>query len=271
MPTKDKLDKLYALYERGEKIAILTCYDATFAKLCYAQGVDVLLVGDSLGMVIQGHSNTLQVSLAQMVYHTESVARGAPDSFIISDLPIHSYEQSLSQALHNARALLNAGASMVKLEGAYTETVAHLVAHDILVCGHLGFTPQSVEKLGGYKVQGRSVQQAGLMLTDAEALQAAGASLLVMEMIPADLAKRITDTLHIPTIGIGAGIHCDGQVLVLQDILGIYTGPAQAQQAFRPPRFVYNFLADKSSIADAIHAYVEAVKEKAYPRFEHSY
>lgn len=266
---------LTALLQRanaGEKIAMLTCYDATFAKLMAACGVDILLVGDSLGMVVQGEANTLAVTMSDMQYHTRCVARGAPHSVIMTDMPAGSYEHDHTQALHNAQTLLAAGADIVKIEGGgdRVHTAAHLVAHGVPVCAHLGFTPQSVEKLGGYKIQGKTAHAAQAMLDDAMAMANAGVSLVLFEMVPAAVASHITQQLTVPTIGIGAGAGCSGQVLVLQDLLGIYNGPAEKPvQDYKAPRFAQNFLT--GSVAQAITAYVQAVKSGSFPQAQHSY
>ncbi|MES2552965.1 MAG: 3-methyl-2-oxobutanoate hydroxymethyltransferase [Pseudomonadota bacterium] len=259
------LHTLQQMAERNEKIAALTCYDASFAALCEQAGVDILLVGDSLGMVLQGGNNTLAVTLHEMQYHTRCVAKGAKSAYIIADMPFGSYQQSPEQAFRNATRLMSAGAHMVKLEGGdvMLETVEFLVQRGIPVCAHLGFTPQSVNQLGGYRVQGRGEEDARQLLADAEALQDAGASLLVLEMIPAALAGRVTAALRIPTIGVGAGIACDGQVLVLQDLLGIFAG--------RSPRFAKNFMQGAASIQDAVAAYVLSVKDSSFPAAEHSF
>ena len=259
------LHTLQQMAERNEKIAALTCYDASFAALCEQAGVDILLVGDSLGMVLQGGNNTLAVTLHEMQYHTRCVAKGAKSVYIIADMPFGSYQQSPEQAFRNATRLMSAGAHMVKLEGGdvMLETVEFLVQRGIPVCAHLGFTPQSVNQLGGYRVQGRGEEDASQLLTDAEALQNAGASLLVLEMIPAVLAGRVTAALRIPTIGVGAGIACNGQVLVLQDLLGIFAG--------KSPRFTKNFMQGAASIQDAVAAYVLAVKDSSFPAAEHSF
>ncbi len=250
---------------RGEKIAVLTAYDASFAQLCEQAGVEVLLVGDSLGMVLQGASSTLAVTLHDMQYHTRCVAKGAHNAYIVTDMPFGSYQQSPEQAFRNASRLMAAGAHMVKLEGGtvMSETVRFLVERGIPVCGHLGLTPQSVHQLGGYRVQGKDEAQAQQLIADAQALADAGAGMLVLEMVPAALAKAITDSVRIPTIGIGAGVDCSGQVLVLHDMLGIYPG--------KSPRFVRNFMQDASSIPQALEHYVKAVKDKTFPAVEHSF
>lgn len=246
----------------GEKIAMLTCYDASFATLMESTGVDALLVGDSLGMVLQGAADTLGVSMENMLYHTRCVTAGAKSTTVITDMPYGS-DLSPGQALENARRLMDAGALMVKLEGNKQEIVRHLRAHDIPVCGHLGFTPQSVHQLGGYKVQGRDEAGARRILDDATALEQAGIAMLVLEMVPATLARQITAKLAIPTIGIGAGVECDGQVLVLHDLLGVYPG--------RTPKFARNFLQGAASVQDAITGYVQAVKNGKFPTEEHSF
>ncbi len=259
---------------RGEKIAMLTCYDATFAKLMQLAGVDILLVGDSLGMVLQGEENTLNVSMHHMTYHTKSVAAGAPNTFIMADMPLGSYEHDHAAAYKNAQWLIKSGAHMVKFEGGgeRVATARYLVERGIPVCAHLGFTPQSVNQLGGYKIQGKTADSAKQILNDAIAMSDAGASMVLLEMVPASLAKTITQTISAPTIGIGAGVHCSGQVLVLQDLLGIYTGVAEKDPAqFKSPRFVRNFLQDTHSIQDAVRLYVDAVKQQTFPAPEHSY
>lgn len=256
---------LQQMAARDEKIAALTCYDASFATLMDAAGVDVLLVGDSLGMVLQGNNSTLSVTLSQMVYHTKAVAKGSHNAYIVSDMPFGSYQISPEQALRNAARLMSAGAHMVKIEGGaiMAETIRFLVDRGIPVCGHLGLTPQSVHQLGGYRVQGKDEASARQLIDDAKAVQAAGAGMLVIEMIPAALAKTITAQLDIPVIGIGAGVDCSGQVLVLQDMLGIYAG--------KSPRFVRNFMQGAASIQAAVADYVAAVKAGHFPAQEHSF
>ncbi len=271
------LPRLAAMCEAGERIAMLTCYDASFAALCDRAGVDVILVGDSLGMVIQGESSTLPVTLEQMRYHVACVARGLVNAggkaWLIGDLPFGSYHASPSIAHQSAATLMQAGAQMVKIEGAgrdngwLIETIAFITARGIPVCGHLGLTPQSVHQLGGYRLQAKTDDAADRLLADARAIEGAGAAMLVLEMVPASLAARVTDALRIPTIGIGAGAQCDGQVLVLHDMLGVYPG--------KRPRFVKNFaLADDGSARDAegaVRAYVAAVKDGSFPAAEHRY
>ena len=268
------LNALLSLAKSGQKIAMLTCYDATFAKLMTLAGVDVLLVGDSLGMVIQGADSTLQVKMQDMLYHTRIVAKGAPQTVIMSDMPVASYEHDLSQALANAQALIEAGAHIVKIEGGghMVETARYLVENGVPVCAHLGFTPQSVEKLGGYKIQGKTEQAASTMLVDAQAMASAGVSMVLFEMVPAAVAAHITENISVPTIGIGAGPGCSGQVLVLQDLLGIYTGPAEkTPQEYKAPRFVQDFLSQSGSIEQAVLSYVQAVKRGEFPTAKHSY
>ena len=273
------LSNLLQLAKSGEKIAMLTCYDATFAKLMHLCGVDILLVGDSLGMVLQGAENTLNVSMHHMTYHTKMVKNGAPNTVIMADMPIGSYEQDNEAAYKNALWLIKSGAHLVKFEGGgkRIETARYLIARGIQVCAHLGFTPQSVNQLGGYKIQGKTQESALQIMDDAKAMSEAGVSFVLLEMVPADLAKKITETISVPTIGIGAGVDCSGQVLVLQDLLGIYTGSAnKIPTDFKSPRFVKNFLKDtaqsgSASVEGAIIAFVQAVKNKEFPTDEHSY
>jgi len=249
------------LRESGEKIVMLTAYDASFARLADQAGVEILLVGDSLGMVVQGHDSTLPVTLEQMEYHVGMVARGSEKALIVADLPFGSYQVSPEQAFSSAARLMVAGAQVVKLEGgtAMAGTVRFLVERGIPVCGHVGLTPQSVHQLGGYRVQ----RDAERLLEDARAIEQAGAAMLVLEAIPAMLGKQATEALSIPTIGIGAGKDCSGQVLVLHDMLDIYPG--------RKARFVRNFMHGAPSVADAIRRYVEAVKSGAFPAPEHTF
>ena len=264
------LTQLQQTVDTGEKIAVLTCYDASFAAICEQAGVEVLLVGDSLGMVLQGGASTLAVTLNDMQYHTRSVAAGSSNTYIVADLPFGSYQQNREQALRSAVRLMAAGAHMIKLEGGVVmaETVRFLVERGIPVCGHLGLTPQSVHQLGGYRVQGKSEHTARQLLTDAILLAEAGAGMLVLEMIPAQLAREVTDAVAIPTIGIGAGVDCNGQVLVLHDMLGIY-GAHRAD--YKAPRFVRNFMQGAASIQQAVADYVQAVKHGDFPAAEHSF
>ncbi|MGU7774315.1 3-methyl-2-oxobutanoate hydroxymethyltransferase [Burkholderia sp. MR1-5-21] len=258
------IPKLQDMREAGERIAMLACYDASFAALLDRCGTDVLLIGDSLGNVLQGQSTTLPVTLDHMVYHTESVARGNRTALIVSDMPFATYATP-TQAFDHAARLMRAGAQMVKLEGGawLAETIRFLVERGIPVCGHVGLTPQSVHALGGFRVQGKTESAAARLIEDAMAMQDAGAQLIVMEAIPAALAAQVTAQLTIPTIGIGAGVHCSGQVLVLHDVLGVYLG--------RKAKFVKNFMDGQTSIEAAIRAYVSEVKAGAFPAPEHSF
>ena len=238
---------------------MLTCYDATFARVLDDAGADVLLVGDSLGNVIQGQTSTLPVTLEHMAYHTEAVARGKRTAFLVADLPFGSYEASPQQALASAGALMRAGAQMVKLEGGgYTaETVRFLVERGVPVCAHLGLTPQSVHAIGGYRIQGKSADGAAALKQHAKELSDAGAAMCVLELVPAALAKEITQSVAMATIGIGASNACSGQVLVLHDMLNVTQG--------KLPRFVRNFMDGAPSIKAAIEAYVAAVKSRSFP------
>lgn len=259
------LTTLQGMKQAGEKIVMLTCYDATFAKVCAQAGVEILLVGDSLGMVLQGNDSTLPVSTEDMAYHTASVKRGNQGAFILSDMPFMSNPTS-EQTLINAARLMQAGAHMVKLEGAgwLAESIRLLAERGIPSCAHLGLTPQSVNLLGGYKVQGRQEAQAQRLLQDARALEQAGAAMLLLECVPSALAKQVTEAVDIPVIGIGAGVDTDGQVLVLHDILGLsLTG--------RTPKFVKNFMQGQPDIASAIQAYAQAVKAATFPAPEHGF
>ncbi|MBI5438089.1 MAG: 3-methyl-2-oxobutanoate hydroxymethyltransferase [Nitrosomonadales bacterium] len=259
------LTTLQTMRGKDEKIAVLTCYDASFAALLEAQGVDVLMVGDSLGMVLQGHETTLPVSLDDMVYHTACVARGSKQAFIVGDMPFGTFQVSPQETFAHAAKLMAAGAQMVKLEGgaAMAETVRFLAGRGIPVCGHIGLTPQSVHQLGGYRVQGKASAAALKLLEDATALEQAGAGMLVLEAVPALLAAEITAALSIPTIGIGAGAACSGQVLVLHDMLDVYPG--------KKARFVKNFMRGAGSIAEAVKNYVAEVKAGEFPAQEHSF
>lgn len=259
------INTLKKMKSAGEKIVCLTVYDASFAKILENAGVDVFLVGDSLGMVIQGHDTTLPVTINEMVYHTASVRRGSPQAFIMSDMPFMSYN-TVDQALKNAGKLIKkGGAQMVKLEGgaAFVERVEKLSQHSVPVCAHLGLMPQSVHQLGGYRVQGRDDNSAQKIIDDAMAMQQAGADMLLLECVPAVLGKKVTQMLDIPVIGIGAGPDCDAQVLVLQDILGMTQGHAA--------KFSHNFMAASDSIESAVEAYVQAVRNGEYPTKDHSY
>ena len=251
--------------ESGRKLVMLTCYDASFARVLDDHGVDLILVGDSLGMVVQGHDSTLPVQVGDIAYHVAAVARGARRALKIADFPFGS-DATPAQAHAAAVRFIQAGAAMVKLEGAghKLEIIRFLVDREIPVCAHLGLTPQSVLRFGGFKVQGREEAAAAQLRADALAVAEAGAALLVLEGVPAGLAAEITASSPIPTIGIGAGAGCDGQVLVLHDLLGIDTG-------HRKPRFVRDFLAAGGSVAGAIRAYVDAVHDGSFPDPEHSY
>lgn len=249
----------------GRRLVMLTCYDAGFARTMDAAGVDLVLVGDSLGMVVQGHDSTLPVTTADVVYHTACVARGLARALLISDLPFQA-DATPERALDASVQLLQAGAAMVKLEGAghKLDVIRFLVEREIPVCAHLGLTPQSVLRLGGYKVQGRDEAAAARLRADARAVAEAGASLLVLECVPTPVAASITADLTIPTIGIGAGPQCDGQVLVLHDLLGVNSG-------HRRPRFVKDFLAEGGSVAGAVQSFAQAVRDGSFPDAEHSY
>jgi 3-methyl-2-oxobutanoate hydroxymethyltransferase len=255
---------LQKMYQNGEKFTILTCYDASFAKLLENAGIDVLLVGDSLGNVLQGNDTTLSVTLSDMKYHTRCVAQGATNALIMTDMPFGTFQESPSLAFKNASKLVAAGAHMVKIEGgrAMADTIQFLTQRGIPVCAHIGLTPQSVHQLSGYRLQGKSAAEANLLLEDAIILEKAGANMILMELVPAALAKKITQTLNIPTIGIGAGADCSAQVLVLHDMLGIY--PTST-------RFNKNFMAGAHSIEDAIRHYIKAVKSGMFPATEHQY
>lgn len=256
---------LKKMKQAGEKFACLTAYDASFAQLLEAAGVEVLLVGDSLGMVIQGQESTLPVTVDDIIYHSQAVKRSARSAMIMADMPFMSY-RSETQALENAgRMLKEGGAHIVKLEGgaAFIRIVEQLTTHGIPVCGHLGLLPQSVNKMGGYKVQGTDAQSAQSIVDDAKALEQAGCDIMLLECVPMKLAKQVTESLSIPVIGIGAGPFCDGQVLVLHDMLGITPG--------KRPRFVRDFLKDTGTVSAAVEAYVKAVKSGSFPQEQHSY
>jgi 3-methyl-2-oxobutanoate hydroxymethyltransferase len=259
------LGTLDQMKQRGEKIACLTCYDASFAVLLDAAGVDVVLVGDSLGMVIQGHDTTVPVTMDQMVYHSTAVARGLHRPFLIADLPFMSYPSRDLALSNSVRLMQEGGARMVKLESGkgQTDIVEFLARHDIAVCAHLGLKPQSVHKTGGFRVQGREADAAQRMLEDALALEAAGADLVLLECIPSELGRSITRAVKVPVIGIGAGPDTDGQILVLYDVLDITAG--------RKPRFVRNFMAGSASPQEAASRYVQAVKSGEYPAPEHCF
>jgi 3-methyl-2-oxobutanoate hydroxymethyltransferase len=256
--------QLRQMKAQARKIVALTAYDASFAAVLDAAGIDLVLVGDSLGMVVQGHASTLPVSVSEVVYHTACVARGLCSALLVSDLPFQS-DATPERALDASTALLQAGAAMVKLEGAgpKLEVIRFLHEREIPVCAHLGLTPQSVLRLGGYKVQGREAAAAERLRAEARAVAEAGADLLVLECVPSVLAAEITRDIEIPTIGIGAGLDCDGQILVMHDLLGVSGG--------KRPRFVKDFLADGGSVRGAFEAYATAVREGRFPGPEHGY
>ena len=250
--------------EAGDKITWLTAYDYSFAALIDNAGIDAILVGDSLGMVMQGHSTPVPVTIEHAAYHTECVARGVNNCMIVGDLPFGSYQVSKEQAYENAVKLMQAGAHTIKLEGGelQVETINFLAERGIAVCAHIGLTPQSVHQLGGFKVQGRG-DAAQQLLDDALRVQEAGAFAVVLEAVPAALAAQITEKLSIPTIGIGAGVDCDGQVLVLQDMIGIYP--------HKSPKFCKNFMTGNQSVAEAVSQYIAEVKAGTFPAEEHSF
>jgi len=261
---KVTVPRLQAMRDAGEKIAMLTCYDASFASLLDRAGVDVLLIGDSLGNVLQGHATTLPVTLDDIAYHTACVARALPHALVVADLPFGSYGTP-AEAFASAVKVMRSGAQMVKLEGGewLADTVRFLVERSVPVCAHIGLTPQSVHAFGGFKVQGRTEAAAAQLVRDARAVQDAGAQLMVLEAIPSAVASGVTNELRIPTIGIGAGLDCSGQVLVLHDMLGIFPG--------KPARFVKNFMEGAPSIQAAVEDYVKAVKAGAFPGPEHEF
>ncbi|SNC64977.1 3-methyl-2-oxobutanoate hydroxymethyltransferase [Polynucleobacter victoriensis] len=258
------ISKLQAMREAGEKIAVLTAYDASFANLMDQSGIDVILVGDSLGNIIQGQTSTIPVTIEQMVYHVSCVAKGNQSAFLVADMPFGTYSTP-EQAMENAASLMRAGAHMVKLEGGswLAETVRFLVERSVPVCAHLGLLPQSVHTLGGFKVQGKSAEAAEILVKDAQTLEKAGAQLLVLEAIPSELGKKATASIKLPTIGIGAGPDCSGQVLVMHDMLGAFPG--------RSPKFVKNFLLGQESIEGAFKSYIQEVKTGKFPGPEHCF
>jgi len=264
-PTRTTLRKLQERARAGEKLVMLTCYDASFARISDEAGVDMLLIGDSLGMVIQGHDSTLPVTLEQTEYHVQCVARGSSSALVIADMPFGSFQESPQQAFRSAARMMAAGAQMVKLEGGSTmvETTRFLVDRGIPICAHIGLTPQSVNTLGGYRVQGKDEEAALRLKVDARKLEEAGAGIVLMEAMPSAVAKEVTQSLKVPTIGIGAGPDVSGQVLVVYDMLDIYPG--------RKARFVKNFMEGASSPRMAIEAYVKAVKGKTFPAPEHCF
>lgn len=265
-PAPVTIRTLQRMKKEGQPIAMLTAYDFPTARLLDQAGVDILLVGDSLGMTVLGYDSTVPVTMDDMLHHTRPVARAVQRALVVADLPFLTYQVSIEEALRNAgRLLAEGGAHAVKLEGgsAVVETVRRLVDAGIPVMGHLGLTPQSVNTLGGYRVQGRSEADARRLLEDAQALAEAGAFSLVLEMVPWQLAKRVTETVPIPTIGIGAGVHCDGQVLVIHDLLGLYAG--------KTPRFAKKYVDLSSSVTAAVSQYIDEVRSRAFPADEHSF
>jgi 3-methyl-2-oxobutanoate hydroxymethyltransferase len=264
-PPPVSLATLARMKEQGEKIASLTCYDASFATLVDEADVDLVLVGDSLGMVIQGHDTTVPVTMDDMVYHCKAVARGLHRPLLMADLPFASYPTRDVALANSVRLMQEGGAEIVKLESgpSQIEVVEFLSAHDIAVCAHLGLKPQSVHKTGGFRVQGRSGDAAAAMVQAAKDLESAGADLILLECIPSELGQRITEALQVPVIGIGAGPATDGQILVLYDVLGITTG--------RKPRFVLDCMQGASGNLDAMRRYVQAVKSLTYPAPEHCF
>jgi 3-methyl-2-oxobutanoate hydroxymethyltransferase len=258
------LQDLVSMKQKQKKISVLTVYDASFAQIACEAGVDVLLVGDSLGMVLKGQENTLQVSVADIAYHVAAVTAGNRHAIIMADLPFLSYYTPEIAAAH-AKTLMQAGAHLLKIEGGtwLVETIAYLTQRGIPICAHLGLTPQYHHLLGGFKVQGRNQDQAKQILEAAVRLEEAGAQLLVLECVPYPLAEKVSQTLSIPVIGIGAGPYCDGQVLVLYDMLGITPN--------KVPKFVKNYLAETKSVQDAITKYVHEVQENVFPTLEHSF
>jgi len=259
------LSTLHRMAQEGNRIAMLTCYDASFAGLLESAGVECLLVGDSLGNVLQGHETTLPVTLRDMVYHTQCVARGSKRAFIIGDMPFGTFQAGPQDAFRNAAEIMAAGAHMVKIEGGapMLETTEYLATRGVPVCGHLGLTPQSVHQFGGYKVQGRSEDSAERLLEEAKLQERAGAGMIVLEAVPAALAREITASVTVPTIGIGAGVDCHGQVLVLHDMLDIFPG--------RKAKFVKNYMRAAGSIQGAVELYVKEVKARTFPGPEHSF
>ena len=259
-----KHSELSLFKEQGQKITCLTAYDASMTKILDQSGVDAILIGDSLGMVIQGGENTRSVSINDMIYHTSIVSDSSSNALVIADMPFASYDSS-DDALKNAKSLIDAGARMVKIEGGseHSDVIKTLISNNINICGHLGLQPQLVIKSDDYRVQGRDDSSAQTILNNALLLESLGVSVLVLECIPSDLAKTISKKLTIPTIGIGAGVHCDGQVLVSYDMLGITTG--------KQPRFVRNFLSNQITISDAVESFVAEVKEGAFPSESESY
>ncbi len=266
MADKITVPEIARMKQRGEKITCLTAYDYSFARILDDAGVDILLVGDSLGCVVQGNANTLPVTLEEMIYHTRAVARGRKRALLVGDMPFLSYQVNAEEALRNAgRLLQEGGAEAVKLEGGVVmaATIAKLVQVGVPVMGHIGLTPQSVHSFGGYKIQGKDKRRREAVLRDALAVEEAGAFSVVLEGMPLDLAREITERLAIPTIGIGAGVHCDGQVLVIHDMLGLFDD-------FRP-KFVKRYAELKNVMSGAVKTFINEVREKKFPDEEHSF
>jgi 3-methyl-2-oxobutanoate hydroxymethyltransferase len=262
---KVTITALQKMREAQDRITMLSCYDASFAALLDGCGVDMLLVGDSLGMVVQGHDSTLPVTMDEAVYHTRCVARGAKRAMVVGDLPFASYQVSPQQAYENAARLMAAGAHMVKLEGGavMAPTVEFVVSRGIPMCGHIGLTPQSVHQLGGFRVQGKTDDAARRLIDEAKLLEQAGAAAMVVECVPAQVGKDLTEALRIPTIGIGAGPHCSAQILILHDMLDVYPG--------KKARFVKNFMQGAGSIQQAVRNFVAEVKAGTFPGPEHCF
>ncbi len=264
LPAKVKnIADLQQMKHAGQKISSLTAYDASFAALLDQAGIDVILVGDSLGMVVQGHPSTLPVSVQDMLYHTQLVNRGNQRAFIIADLPFMSSATPKQAAKNAAMLIQQGGAQMVKLEGAKIEAIQFMVQQGIPVCAHLGLLPQAIYQLGKYAVQGKDEKQAAKILADAMKVEQAGAQMLIMECVPEALARKITEQLSIPVIGIGAGIHCDGQILVVYDMLGLNLG--------KKPRFSKDYMQQTGTVREAVQAYVAEVKDQTFPAQEHSF
>jgi 3-methyl-2-oxobutanoate hydroxymethyltransferase len=266
MPEKVTVPGIKAMKERGEKITMLTAYDTPFARILDEAGVDILLVGDSVGSVVSGYPNTLPVTIDEMIYHTRAVARGAGRSLVVIDMPFMSYQISIEDAKRNAgRMIKESGAEAVKLEGGVNmkDIIEAIVAIDIPVMGHIGLTPQSIHQMGGHKVQGKVEEQKRKIIEDAVAVEEAGAFSVVLECIPTELAQEITEQLSIPTIGIGAGGHCDGQVLVIHDLLGLLGD-------FRP-KFVKSYVDLRKVISQAVEEYMQEVRKGAFPTEKHSF
>lgn len=259
-----RISHLQQMKQSGEKIVAVTAYDSSFSKLFHTNGVEVMLIGDSLGMVLQGEETTLAVTIEDICYHTRAVRKGAPEAFIIADMPFMSYP-NLNEAAKNAAELMRAGANMVKMEGGawLVDIIGHLTQQGIPVCAHMGLLPQQVNIIGGYRVQGKNSAQAEKLIQEAKLLEAAGAQLLVVECVPEALGKRFSEALHIPVIGIGAGVHTDGQILVMHDMFGL--------NAEYLPKFTRNFLNGQKSLADAVQAYVSEVKQGTFPGPEHTF